>query len=377
VSTERNPTVTSDTSDLRYSETEIALRDNVRSVLGKELNPADVIGLHDEPGSVGGALWTTLARDLGLAALLVPEAHRGYGNGAREAAVVLEELGRTVAPVPFLTSAVLATHCLADLADEETLRALAAGDITAALTTPLTACASTFVPTVTQAAAGLSGTITSVADAASASVLIVPVWGQHGEIQIHAVDPWVSGLVVTPVLSLDMTRPLADLQFTNVGSRVISTNGDKSLSHTFLTGAALLASEQVGLAEWCLETTVAYLQTRIQFGRPLGSFQALKHRLADLFLDLTTARAVARYAADAVATGSDDLPIAAALAQAHCSAIAVRAAEECIQLHGGIGMTWEHPAHLYLKRAKADQLALGTAATHRARLAQLVDLPVA
>jgi alkylation response protein AidB-like acyl-CoA dehydrogenase len=120
---------------------------------------------------------------------------------------------------------------------------------------------------------------------------------------------------------------------------------------------------------------VEYLKTRYQFGRLIGSYQALKHRVADMWVDATQARAVARYAADCLATGSDDLPVAAAVAQAFVGPVAVRSAEECVQLHGGIGFTWEYPIHLYLKRAKSDSLAYGSAAVHRAALAALVDLP--
>ncbi|GAA4294096.1 hypothetical protein GCM10023178_66780 [Actinomadura luteofluorescens] len=119
------------------------------------------------------------------------------------------------------------------------------------------------------------------------------------------------------------------------------------------------------------------MKTRYQFGRPVGSYQGLKHRLADLWTSITQARAVARHAASCVAADDADTPIAVAVAQAHCSAVAVKAAEECVQMHGGIGFTWEHPAHLFLKRAKADAIALGTPDRHRAALASLVDLPPA
>ncbi|MGA7051090.1 MAG: acyl-CoA dehydrogenase family protein, partial [Mycobacterium sp.] len=141
------------------------------------------------------------------------------------------------------------------------------------------------------------------------------------------------------------------------------------------TGAALLASEQLGVAQWCFETTLAYVKQRKQFGRAIGSYQAIKHRLADLWLEVGSATAVARYAADTRARGDEDAGIAAAIAQAYCSDVAVHAAEECVQLHGGIGMTWEYQAHVYLKRAKSDQLAFGTAYRHRTRLAEFVDLP--
>jgi alkylation response protein AidB-like acyl-CoA dehydrogenase len=139
--------------------------------------------------------------------------------------------------------------------------------------------------------------------------------------------------------------------------------------------AALLASEQLGVAEWCLDSTVEYVKIRHQFGRPVGSFQAVKHRLADVWVEVTQARAVARYAADRAASADPDLPVAASLAQAYVGSVAVRAAEEAVQLHGGIGFTWEHPAHLFLKRAKSSAVAFGTADRHRQELATLVNLP--
>ena len=146
------------------------------------------------------------------------------------------------------------------------------------------------------------------------------------------------------------------------------------MSRALTVGAALLASEQLGVASWCLDETVDYLKTRYQFGRQIGSFQALKHRIADVWVDVTQARAVARYAADCAATDDPDLPVAVAVAQAFNSGVAVRTAEECLQLHGGIGFTWEHPIHLYLKRAKTTSIAFGTAAAHRETLGTLVNL---
>ena len=173
-----------------------------------------------------------------------------------------------------------------------------------------------------------------------------------------------------------MTRPLANIDFSGAASsRVDRCAADVAVAAALETGAALLASEQLGFAQWCFDTTLAYAKQRKQFGRVIGSYQAIKHRLADLWIELNSAAAAARYAADTCARQDDDATIAAAVAQAYCSGVAVHAAEECVQLHGGIGMTWEYPAHLYLKRAKSDQLAFGTAYRHRARLAELVDLP--
>jgi alkylation response protein AidB-like acyl-CoA dehydrogenase len=212
--------------------------------------------------------------------------------------------------------------------------------------------------------------VTSVADAGAADVLLVPT--PDG---LFAVD---SGEVrLTPVVSLDETRPLYDVALDAAPATLIASGPAAAAAwETALTaGAVVLASEQVGAATWCLESTVDYVKTRYQFARPVGSFQAVKHRLAQLWVEVTQARAVARYAATCLADGDPDLTVAASLAQAHCGPTAVKAAEECVQLHGGIGFTWEHPAHWYLKRAKSSAIALGTAAQHRAALGALVDLP--
>jgi alkylation response protein AidB-like acyl-CoA dehydrogenase len=173
------------------------------------------------------------------------------------------------------------------------------------------------------------------------------------------------------VTSLDMTRVLCDVELEDAPGRPLAV-GYSALDEALTTAAALLASEQLGLAERCLAVTAEYVKTRHQFGRAIGSYQGLKHRLAQLWVQIAQARAVARHAAS---TTGDERAIAVAVAQAHCSAVAVLAAEECVQMHGGIGFTWEHPAHLYLKRAKSSSLAFGTAARHRSRLAELVGLP--
>ncbi|HZE65597.1 MAG TPA: acyl-CoA dehydrogenase family protein, partial [Sporichthyaceae bacterium] len=177
---------------------------------------------------------------------------------------------------------------------------------------------------------------------------------------------------------LDMTRPLADIVVDPSGGGRVVARGEAAqaaVDSALRIGAMLLAAEQVGLTDRVLEMTVSYLNERRQFGRIIGSYQALKHRCADLWVALTQARAVARYAAVCAAIDAPDLPVAVALAQAHCGPVALRTAEEGVQLHGGIGFTWEHPAHLYLKRAAADAIALGSADRHRASLAVLVDIP--
>ncbi|SEO99155.1 acyl-CoA dehydrogenase family protein [Amycolatopsis saalfeldensis] len=368
------------TPDLLYSDVEEDLRSSVRDLLTDRVAPAALLARVETAEPYDLKLWKTLAADLGAAGLMVPEELGGAGATAREAAVVLEELGRSVAPVPFLGSAVLATTALlgADSADPvigELLPRLAGGELTGALAVPLTtAPGAEFPATVTVNADGtLSGRVGTVVDASVAELLVVPATGPDGP-GLYAVE--AASATVTELVSLDLTRRVADVVLENAPTRRF-TSGDQAvaaLDNAVTTAAGLLASEQTGLTEWALTTTVAYLKGRYQFGRPVGGFQSLKHRLANLYTDLVNARATARYAADALA-GGFDVPIAVAVAQARAAPIAVHAVEEAIQLHGGIGMTWEHPAHLYLKRAKSDELAFGTPGRHRARLAGLVGLP--
>ncbi len=411
--------------NLLYTDVEDDLRSSVRDLLSSRC-PADaVIAMYDGDRSLVAPLWRSLAVELGLAGLLVPESFGGAGASAREAAVVLEELGRFAAPVPFLTSSVVATAVLGGgspagsvhvhgfdggaagsrvdsgqvhdsgegaagsrvdpvhVHDSGELGAsllaeLAAGERTAALAVPLAASPWSFEPTVTASGDALTGRVTSVAGALEADVLLVPVavdGGGSAGVEVRAVD--AADAEITPVTSLDMTRQVADVSFDGASSRVVvpADSGAAAVRNALQVGAALMASEQVGVAQWCLDTTVAYLKERRQFGRVVGGFQSLKHRLADLYTLVEQARAAARYAAATVAEGDPDQEVAASVAQAYCSDVAVKAAEECVQLHGGIGMTWEHPAHLYLKRAKADQIAFGTPGAHRAHLGELVDLP--
>lgn len=367
-------------TDLLYSEVETDLRASIADLLADRCPPAAVLARveSDAPYDVG--LWRALAADLGLAGLHVPEKLGGHGATVRETAVAMEELGRSVAPVPFLGSAVLATTALLAVAEDasaaELLARLAGGVATAALAVPLsTAPGAPFPATVRAVADGtLTGRIGSVADASAADTLVVPAIGPDGP-GLYAVD--AAGAEIAALVSLDLTRRIADVTLAGApGRRVAGADAaEAALAGALLTGAGLLAAEQLGIAEWCLDATVRHVKERHQFGRPVGSFQAVKHRLADLWLEIVAARAAARYAADTLASGGADAPVAVAVAKAHCGAVAVHAAEEAVQLHGGIGMTWEHPAHLFLKRAKSDDLALGTPGRHRAALAGLVDLP--
>ena len=333
---------------LLADDIEADLRASVRKVLDRHCTTEALNGLFEGRDEVTAPLWSAFV-DLGLPGLLVPEELGGAGASAREAAAVLEEIGRAVAPSPFLTSSIVATTVLSALGDTDLLPALASGEQTAALVVSPT----TGRPSLT--AIGLP-----------ADVLLLP----EGD-ALYA----VRGASVTPVSSLDMTRPLGEVSLDGAERTLIAEDAGAAIDAGLRMGAGLLASEQVGIARWALETTIAYLKERRQFGRVVGGFQALKHRLADLYAEVEQADAAARYAAATLALGDPDAPVAVAVAGSFCGEAAVHAAEEAVQLHGGIGMTWEHPAHLHLKRAKADLLLLGSPEAHRAALAALVDLP--
>jgi alkylation response protein AidB-like acyl-CoA dehydrogenase len=385
------------TYDLLYGETETELRSAVRSLLDDKAAWHDVLARTETPVTYDDELWRTLAAEVGCAGLLIGESLGGAGAGYREAAVVSEELGRSVAPVPFLGSAVVATTALLCAGEQDELLAkLAGGEVTAALAVPFAAGPDRLPPATVRLAgpqrgdeAGnyrLTGAVAGIADTLPADLLLVPADGvPYG---LYAVSASEAGLGKAPVTSLDMTRQLCDLNLDGVLARRVAAGevAERAVTAALLAGAGILAAEQFGLAERCLEMTVSYVKGRNQFARPVGGFQAIKHRLADLWVAVTQARAAARAAANALTALARDgqrdelvaeAELAVALAKAACSDTAMKAAQETVQLHGGIGFTWEHPAHLFLKRAKADSIGFGTADTHRAMLARLANLPPA
>jgi alkylation response protein AidB-like acyl-CoA dehydrogenase len=362
--------------DLTYTDTEDALRDSVRSLLAAHCPSERVAAMYDGDATVEMELWEMVSRALELPGLGVAESLGGGGAAPREVAVVMEELGRSVAPIPFLTSSVIATRVLAACGADELVRGLVDGSRIAALAVPLSMTIPFEAGDVRVSTTGVvDGRVRAVAGAERAGVILVPAL-RDGVLTLLCVEPEQATTTVTPRSSLDMSRPVSDLTFASAGATELARGpeAERALESGLVLGAAMLASEQLGIAEWCLETTVEYVKQRKQFGRSIGSFQAIKHRLARLWIEVDSAGAAARNAAAAVGLAGEDALTAVLIAQAHCSDTAVLAAEECVQMHGGIGMTWEHPAHLYLKRAKADQLALGTSVHHRATLARLQGL---
>jgi alkylation response protein AidB-like acyl-CoA dehydrogenase len=403
---ERPGTVADELPDLLYSDAERALSDALASLLADQGGVDKALARIESAQTYDDKLWHAVAADLGCAGLLIGERDGGAGASYREAAAAAEVLGSFVAPVPFLGSAVVATAALLSVASglsassgtpftpakaaADLLRRMADGGVTAALAVPFATApglqgvtaypASVRVagPKPGDAATGvarLRGMVSGVADALPAGVLLVPADGvPHG---LYLVDMSAPGVAKAPVTSLDMTRQLCDLSFDDAPGTLIASGpaATRALDAALGAGAGILAAELVGLAQRCLDMTVAYVKERRQFARPVGSFQGLKHRLAEEWVSVTQARAASRYAAACLASGSPDARVAVALAKAYCSEVAVNAAQECVQMHGGIGFTWEHPAHLYLKRAKADSIGFGTPDAHRAALASLVNLP--
>jgi alkylation response protein AidB-like acyl-CoA dehydrogenase len=365
---------------LLYSETEEELRTVVRSVIADVCPWTTVIERLDQEQAHDPELWQTLAQT-GITGLLIPQHAGGAGGSVREMAVALEEVGRACAPVPLLTSSVMATVTLlnSDGAGDPWLREMATGNAIAGVLV-----ASGQRPERTPAASFHSKSISpdgrcvvngSVRGVEAARYLIVPAVVDGTPI-LAMVDAGDAAVHVQPLCSLDETRPIADVELRAATGSLIARGATATgaLRRGLLAGAALLASEQLGTAERALDLACEHLRTRRQFGRLLGSFQALRHRAADLWTDIAGARAVARYAAATLADEAADSELAAHLAQAVCADVALETAEACLQMMGGIGFTWEHPTQLPLKRAAASHGLLGTPEQHRLRIAELCDL---
>ncbi|HEX3963844.1 MAG TPA: acyl-CoA dehydrogenase family protein [Trebonia sp.] len=393
-------------ADLLYSDSERDLAAALQDILSARSSAEAVRARTEQPETCDVALWKDLSADIGIGGLLVPESLGGAGASYRELTAAAEQLGAFVAPVPYLGSAAVATAAALSAATAggaregsarlgagiaaDVLRQLAEGTLTAALAVDVSLAPSAPFPADVRlsgpepgdAAAGivrLRGTIMSVPDALPATVLLVPAEGVPNG--LYLVEATAPGVHRAPVTSLDMTRQLCDIMLDGAPARQIAVGSDAAdaVEAGLRAGAVVLAAEQLGLAQRCLDMTVAYLKERRQFARQIGSFQGLKHRLADLWAAIAQARAASRYAATCLSSGDaaalTETRIAVALAKSACSEVAVTAAQECVQMHGGIGFTWEHPAHLYLKRAKAASVAFGTPGAHRAALAALVNLP--
>ncbi len=351
------------------------LRKVVRDLMAKRCAESDVRRLMDDPAGWDPALWAQLAGELGLHGLAVPEQLGGSGATPVELGVVFEELGAALYGGPFLASVGLAASALLELggADAE---ALVPGIVDgSAVATLAWSGAQPAESTLTAADTGgwrVSGTAETVLDGATASLVLVAATIPSGP-ALFAVAADAPGLTRRPLTALDSTRRLAELRFDAVPARLLGT-GAGPLQRAWQLGLLYLAAEQLGGAARMLEITVEYARTRIQFGRAIGSFSVIKHRCADLLVEVEAARSVVWHGLWSAANDPAALPAAAALARAVASDAYRSVTTASVQIQGGIGFTWEHPTHLYLKRAKSSQLLFGAPSRHRAELAALVGV---
>ncbi|NNN29254.1 acyl-CoA dehydrogenase [Streptomyces sp. S3(2020)] len=328
-------------------------------------------------------VWRQMADQLGLHGLAVPQEYGGFGGGPVELGIVLEELGRALLPSPYFATVALAAQALAvsgdDTAKARWLPSIADGTLTGTLALTEESGSWDVGDVATEAVRGdadwrVSGTKMFVVDGHTADLLLVVARADTGP-ALFAVDGGAAGVTRSRLETLDPTRRLARVDLDGAPALRVGPEDAGAYLRTVLDLAIVaLATEQVGGAQACLDAAVAYAKARVQFGRPIGSFQAVKHKCADTLLKVEAARSAAHHAMSAAHERAGELPVAAALAAAYCADAFTHAAKENIQIHGGLGCTWEHDAHLYLRRAKSSEQLLGSPATHRGRLADLVGI---
>ena len=367
-----------------FSEEQEELRKAVRRFLDDKSPSTEVRRLMETTEGYDPAVWSQMANQLGLQALAIPEAYGGAGFGYVELVVVLEEMGRTLLCAPYFSTVALAANALLSSGDEaakaEYLPGIASGETIATLAfTEESGRWELDGITMEAKPAGdgwvLDGTKSYVLDGHTANLILVAARTANG-LSLFAVAGDADGLTRTPLSTMDQTRKQAKLTFAATPARLVGEDGAAGpvLSKTLDLAAVALAAEQVGGAQRVLDMSVEYAKNRIQFGRPIGSFQAIKHKCADMLLEVESAKSAAYYAGWAAAEDNDELPVTACLAKACCSEAYFHAAAENIQIHGGIGFTWEHDAHLYFKRAKSSELILGDPSYHRELLAQRIGI---
>ncbi len=367
-----------------FTEEQDQLREFVRSFLEDKSSEEAVREQMETEAGYDQAVWSQMAEQMGLQALIVPEEHGGQGFGYVELIIVLEEMGRALLCAPFFSSVVLGANTLIHSGDDAAkaahLPGIASGETIATLALAEES-GKWNADGIAMAASGggdswtLSGTKMYVLDGNTADLIIVAARTDAG-VSLFTVAGDADGLTREALATMDQTRKQSRLTFDNTPATLLGTDGGGwDVLETVLDLAAVgLAAEQVGGAQMCLEMAVEYAKVRVQFGRPIGSFQAIKHKCADMLLEVESAKSAAYYAGWAAGEMNDELPSVASLAKAYCSEAYFHAAAENIQIHGGIGFTWEHPAHLYFKRAKSSELLFGDPTYHRELLAQRIGI---
>ncbi len=367
-----------------FSDEQEELRRIVRQFLDDKSSEAAVREQMDTERGFDDAVWSQMAEQIGLQGLAIPEEFGGSGFSYIELIVVLEEMGRSLLCAPYFSSVVLAANTLLHSGDDAAkaahLPGIASGETRATLAiTEANGRWDEAGVTVPATKSGDTWTITGeksyVLDGHTADLLIVAARTDAG-VSLFTVDPSAAGVTRTALSTMDQTRKQAKISFDATPATLVGADGEawSVLERVLDLAAVALAAEQVGGAQKTLDMSVEYAKERVQFGRPIGSFQAIKHKCADMLLEVESSKSAAYYAGWCAAELNDELPSVASLAKAYCSEAYFHCAAENIQIHGGIGFTWEHPAHLYFKRAKSSELLFGVPTYHRELLAQRIGL---
>jgi alkylation response protein AidB-like acyl-CoA dehydrogenase len=378
--------------DFGFSEQQEILRSSARQFLERECPLEVVRRLSEEDQGGVPALWPQLA-ELGWLGLVLPEAYGGSGLGFVDFTILMEEMGRVLLPAPFFASVALGALTVLEAGGEAQkqllLPALARGELRTCLAFleadgRYDARGIRLRASIRGTRAILNGTKLFVVDAHVADYAVCVARTRGGRdpeagISLFLIDMKAPGVTCTPLANLDRTRRLCEVTFNRVSVSLDAMLGGRDLAWPALQRAldkatVALCAEMVGGAEKAMEMCIDYAKTRVQFGRPIGSFQAVKHKLADMKVAVENAKAITYYAAWAVDAGAADAGRAASMAKAYCSDVYTQVTAEGIQVHGGIGFTWDHPMHLYFKRAKSSEVLLGDAAWHRERTARLIPL---
>jgi alkylation response protein AidB-like acyl-CoA dehydrogenase len=374
--------------EFAFSDEQDQFRAVVRRFLADKSPTAAVRRLMETEAGYDAAVWTQLARDLALTGIDIPEDYGGAGFGPVELGIAMEEQGRALLCAPFFSTCVLAAGAIARAASAEQqsqlLPRIASGELRAALavTEPNGRWDAGGVCAIATAGADgwrIDGTKSYVVDGATAQLLVVVArapdsTGESG-LSFFVVDPDSPGVTRTPLTTLDPTRKQARIELHRTPAQLLGEAGAgaRPLAQTFDHAAIALANEMVGGAQRLLDSAVEYAKVRVQFGRPIGSFQAIKHKCADMLLDVELAKSAAYFAAQAEAAGDPETASLAALAKAAAADAYVRAAANTIQIHGGTGFTWDHDTHLWFKRAKSSEVLLGDPNHHRELMLQRME----
>ncbi|MBM4264998.1 MAG: acyl-CoA dehydrogenase [Deltaproteobacteria bacterium] len=367
-----------------FTEEHEELRRTVRRFLEQRSDEQAVRRAMETERGYDDDVWSQMAGQMGLQGLIVPAEHGGAGLGWVEMMVVLEEMGRSLLCAPYLSTAVLAAGALVEAGSEEArseiLPGIASGETIATLAFVDDGRGWDVADVQMQATKDgdgwkLSGVKNFVLDGHTADVILVVARGPDG-LSLFRVDAGAAGLERALLPTLDLTRKLARVSFSSTPAKRVGASGDltSQLRRVLDLAVVGLVAEQVGGAQRCLEMSTEYARTRLQFGRPIGSFQAIKHRCADMLVSVEFAKSAAYNAGFTAAEGDGDLASAAHIAKSYCSEAYFHAAADNIQIHGGMGFTWEHPAHLYFKRAKSSSVLFGDPMQHREQLAQSLGI---